>query len=163
MADEFGLKANSSMAVPFPLHYRFIHGKGETLMTWEKILIVDDDKDLLRGLSLRLKACDYHIAFASDVPSALGMARKERPDVIILDIGLPGGDGFMLMDRLKTLDPVSWIPIIILTARDPSTNRERAFKAGAQAFFQKPADNNELLAAIRKALGDSPDRMQGKI
>ena len=119
---------------------------------------MDDDKDFLQGLRLRLKACDYDAVFASDVPSALIMARKERPDVIILDIGLPGGDGFMVMDRLKALDTVAPIPIIILTARDPATNRERALKAGAQAFFQKPADNNQLLAAVRKALGDLPQQ-----
>lgn len=123
-------------------------------MAREKILIVDDDKDLLNGLNVRLKANGYNVFFATDAASAVAMARKERPDVIILDIGLPGGDGFMVMERLRALELTAPIPIIILTAKDPSTNRERALKAGAKAFFTKPAKNEELLTAIRKAVGE---------
>lgn len=123
-------------------------------MAREKILIVDDDKDLLNGLTLRLSAYEYNVLLATDAASAVAMARKERPDVIILDIGLPGGDGFMVMERLRALELTAAIPIIILTAKDPSTNRERALKAGAKAFFTKPAKNEELLTAIRKAVGE---------
>jgi len=66
------------------------------------------------------------------------MAQKERPDLIILDIGLPAGDGFIVLDRLQQ-SALSSIPVIILTARDPQYNRERTLKAGACAFLQKPA------------------------
>ena len=66
------------------------------------------------------------------------MAQKERPDLIILDIGLPAGDGFIVLDRLQQ-SALSSIPVIILTARDPQYNRERTLKPGACAFLQKPA------------------------
>ena len=117
-------------------------------MSGQKVLIVDDDKDILQGLNVRLKANGYSVVFAADGISAISVARKEKPDVIVLDIGLPGGDGFTVMERLGSLLPVSHIPIIILTARSILGNREPALNAGAQAFFHKPVDNDVLLAAI---------------
>ena len=80
------------------------------------------------------------------------MAQKEKPDLIILDIGLPAGDGFVVLDRLQQSAHLSSIPVIVLTARDPQFNRERTMKAGATAFLQKPADNDELLGVIRATL-----------
>lgn len=123
-------------------------------MNKKKILIVDDDKDLLRALHIRFKANNYEVVSATDAYMATKMSRDENPDLIILDIGLPMGDGFLVMDRLKDILPASMIPIIMLTGRDPEANKERALKAGAFAFFQKPADNDALLAAVRKALGE---------
>lgn len=76
----------------------------------------------------------------------------EHPDLIILDIGMPAGDGFTVMERLQKNAALAFIPVIIRTARDPQYTKERALKAGATSFFQKPADNEELLAAIRNAL-----------
>jgi DNA-binding response OmpR family regulator len=84
--------------------------------------------------------------------SAINMAQKEKPDLIILDIGLPAGDGFVVMERLGKVPSLTVIPVIVLTARDLQTNKMRALKAGAVAFFQKPADNDKLLTAIQKAL-----------
>jgi DNA-binding response OmpR family regulator len=63
------------------------------------------------------------------------------------------GDGFVVLDRLQTSDALSGVPVIVLSARDPQTNEERALKAGAAAFFQKPADNEELMNVIRVSLG----------
>ena len=129
--------------------------KGDLLMNKKKILIVDDDKDLLRALHIRFKANNYDVISAIDAYMATKMIRDEKPDLIILDIGLPMGDGFLVMDRLKDLFPANMAPIIMLTGRDPEANKERALKAGAFAFFQKPADNEALLTAVRKALGES--------
>jgi len=125
-------------------------------MSGQKILIVDDDKDVLRGLNVRLRANGYSVVFATDGFSAISVARKEMPDVIILDIGLPAGDGFSVIERLGSLLPVAHIPIIILSARDISGNKERALNAGVEAFLQKPVDNDVLLETIRKALGTLP-------
>src|SRR5690242_7163051 len=121
-------------------------------MSRPKILIVDDDFDLRRGLNLRLRANNYDVVYAADGLSAMAVAQKEHPDLIILDIGMPAGDGFTVMDRLQKSAPLACVPVIILTARDPQYHKERALKAGAIAFFQKPVDNEELLAAIRAAL-----------
>jgi DNA-binding response OmpR family regulator len=124
-------------------------------MSGHKVLIVDDDTDVLKGLSIRLKANGYSPVFAADGIAAVSVARNEVPEVIILDIGLPGGDGFTVMERLGSILPISQVPIIILTARDVSGNEARARAAGAYAFLQKPVDNDVLLETIREALGGS--------
>jgi two-component system KDP operon response regulator KdpE len=121
-------------------------------MPRQKILVVDDDPDLVKALRLRLRANEFDIATASDGYSAIAAAQKERPDLIILDLGLPVGDGFVVLERLQASNPLSSIPVIVLTARDPQNNEDRALKAGAAAFFQKPVDNEELLNVIRVSL-----------
>jgi DNA-binding response OmpR family regulator len=124
-------------------------------MSNKKILIVDDDKDVRLGYHIRLKANNYDTFFAADSLTSMIEARKHQPDVIILDLGLPGGDGFVVMDRLKSNTYLSVVPVIIVTARDPHANRRRALQAGAKAFLQKPVDNEELLAVIRQCLGET--------
>jgi two-component system KDP operon response regulator KdpE len=118
-----------------------------------KILVVDDDPDLVRALRLRLRANNYEVATATDGYSAIASAQKERPALIILDLGLPVGDGFVVLDRLQNIDALAGVPVIVLSARDPQANEERALRAGAAAFFQKPADNDELLNVIRVSIG----------
>ena len=122
-------------------------------MAKKKILIVDDDPDIRHGLDIRLRANDYEPIFAADALMAISAAQKEKPDLILLDIGLPGGDGFIVMRRFKTILSLASIPIIVVTSRDPITHKDRALEAGAEAFFQKPFNNDELLLAIGKILG----------
>jgi len=122
----------------------------------KKILIVDDDADVRQGTHIRLKASGYDTFFAADALSAVAEARKQNPDLILLDLGLPGGDGFIVMERLKRLPALAVIPIIVVSARDIGANLERAVKAGAVTLLQKPVDNAELLATIRRALGEPP-------
>jgi len=117
-----------------------------------KILIVDDDPNLRRALKIRLRANHYDTVQASDGYSAISVAQKEQPNLIILDLGLPAGDGFVVLERLRDSDTLSNIPVIVLTARDPQSNEHRTLQAGATAFFQKPADNSELLDVIRATL-----------
>jgi DNA-binding response OmpR family regulator len=124
----------------------------------KRILIVDDDPDVRLGLCLRLKANHYDIFFATDAVDAIAEARKNGPDLVILDLGLPAGDGFLVMERLKTMPSLAAIPIIVVSARDRHPNRERTLEAGAKAFLQKPIDDAELLAVIRHALGERSER-----
>ena len=121
----------------------------------KKILIVEDDPDVRKGMYVRLKANGYEVFLAADAPSSMIEARKHEPDLVILDLGLPAGDGFVVMERLKTLPSLAVIPIIVVSARDARANQERAVKAGAKAFLQKPVDNAELLAVIRQTLGEA--------
>jgi DNA-binding response OmpR family regulator len=123
----------------------------------KKILIVDDDPDIRHGLNIRLKANHYDTFFAADAFSSMVEARKHEPDLIILDLGLPAGDGFIVMERLKKLPSLAVIPIIVVSARDIRANQERALKMGAKAFLQKPVDDAELLSVIREAMGE-PDQ-----
>lgn len=118
-----------------------------------KILMIDDDPDLRLALKIRLEANHYDTVEASDGYAAMSVAQKEHPNLIILDLGLPAGDGFVVLKRLQNSDALSSIPVIILTGRDPQSNEEKTLQAGATAFFQKPADNGELLAVIRATLG----------
>lgn len=84
------------------------------------------------------------------------MARKEEPDVILLDLGLPAGDGKVVMQRLRAMPALEGIPVIVVSARDLSLERAELLEAGAAALFQKPFDYDELLAAIGRELGE-PD------
>jgi DNA-binding response OmpR family regulator len=118
-----------------------------------KILIIEDDPDISGLLGLRLRQNDYETAFASDAVTAMTVARKERPDVILLDIGLPGGGGLLVMERLKAVAPLAHVPVIVVSARDPATTEEHVLRAGARAFLGKPIDTERLLSTIRAALG----------
>lgn len=129
-------------------------------MSNKRILIVEDDGDVRLGYHLRLKANNYDTFFAADSLSGITEARKHQPDLIILDLGLPAGDGFVVMERLKSNTYLAVIPVIIVTGRDPYANRERALRAGAKAFLQKPVDNNELLAVIQRCLGETNGTQQ---
>ena len=117
-----------------------------------KILIVDDDPDLRRGLQLQLRANHYDTVQAADGYAAVAAAQRERPDLIILDLGLPAGDGFGVLDRLQRSDTLASIPVIVLTCRDAQQNEQRALQAGASASFQKPADQIELMNVIRATI-----------
>ena len=120
----------------------------------KKILIIEDDPDVRLGYHIRLKANNYDTFFAADALASMAEARKNQPDLIILDLGLPAGDGFVVMERLRANTPLAAIPIIVVSARDPRENGERALKAGAKANLQKPVDNEELLTVIRRLLGE---------
>jgi DNA-binding response OmpR family regulator len=121
----------------------------------KKILIIDDDPHLLLGLTPRLAANSYTVVTATDAISAVSVARKEVPDLIILDLGLPGGDGFLVLERIRNLAGLAATPVIVLSARNPVDNRKRSLDAGAVNFFQKPPDIHEFLSAIRQALGET--------
>jgi DNA-binding response OmpR family regulator len=122
-------------------------------MNNEKVLIVEDDSDIRLGYHVLLKANHYETFFAADALSALSEARKHQPDLIILDLGLPAGDGFVVLDRLRANTYLSLIPVIVVSGRDLPGNKERVLKSGAKAFLQKPWDDNELLALIGRQLG----------
>jgi len=124
-------------------------------MDKKKILVIDDDQDLALGLKVRLRANNYTTVFATDAVSAISQAVKENPDLILLDLGLPAGDGFVVMERLDNIESLSSVPVIVMSARDPQGHRDRALGAGAKAYIQKPVDNDELLATIGKVLGET--------
>src|SRR3984957_11817419 len=104
-------------------------------MSQKTILIVDDDPDLRLSLHLRLKANHYNVIFAGDGMAAVAEARKHMPDLVILDLGLPAGDGFSVMERLKANDGLSSIPVIVVSARDRGANMDGALKAAQRAFL----------------------------
>lgn len=123
-------------------------------MSRKTILVVDDDKDQLQGLGIRLRASGYDVVVASDCVQTISIVRKVQPDLILLDIGLPAGDGYLVMERLTGLNLLATVPVIVISAEDEAVHKQRALDAGAMAYFQKPADNDELKATVRAALGE---------
>ena len=122
-------------------------------MSDKKILVVEDDADVRLGYQVLLRAHHYDVSFAFDSVTAISEARKRQPDLIVLDLGLPAGDGFLVLDRFRTNTLLSMIPVIVVSARDHHGNEPRALKAGARAYVQKPWDDQVLLALIRQQLG----------
>ncbi len=105
-------------------------------------------------LHLRLKSQNYDTIPVADSITALSEARKQPPDLIILDLGLPGGGGIAFLQRLQALPRLSTIPVIILSAQERKMGEKPSLDAGAAAFFQKPAEPEELSKKIRELLGE---------
>jgi len=116
------------------------------------VLLVDDDNTILLGVGVRLKSMGYTVYTAKDAVSAVSAVVKHRPDVVVLDISLPAGDGFLVSDRLQTLVGSAATPIIFMTASENPTLRERAMKLGAAAFLMKPFAATTLADAVESAL-----------
>ncbi len=114
-----------------------------------RVLIVEDEPQLLRALSINLRARRYDVVGAADGASALRAASASPPDLVILDLGLPDLDGTEVIAGLR-----GWttVPIIILSARDRQADKVGALDAGADDYLTKPFGMDELLARVRAAL-----------
>lgn len=121
----------------------------------KKILIVDDDADIRSLLNDVLRRAGYDTAFAEDAISAISVARRESPDLILLNLGLPAGEGYVVMERLRGIASLGWVPVVVVSARDAAQFRNRALEEGARAFVEKPIDMTELLRVVQRELGES--------
>ncbi|HEX9787702.1 MAG TPA: response regulator transcription factor [Candidatus Binatia bacterium] len=128
-------------------------------MDSKTILIVEDDKDLILAMSVRLLSQGFTTLSAQDAASAIQMAAMRKPDLILLDLGLPDSNGFIVMEIVSQLKSAATVPIIVVSARPADVYREAAIMAGAKDYFQKPFDNEALLAAIRRELGEEAQRL----
>jgi len=133
-------------------------------MNKKKILIVDDSEVVLRAIRMRLESKGYEVLTALDGAGAVSTARRESPDLILLDLSFPpdvahgGGvswDGFVIMQWLRRLDEAKNIPIIVVTGGDPVKYKDRALTAGASGFFNKPISSDELLTMVRQTLEEA--------
>jgi two-component system cell cycle response regulator len=124
-------------------------------MSKKKILIVDDDASTRLVLSARLRSRNYEALVAADSIQAMSLARKELPHLMLLDIEMPGGDGFVVAQRVKALTSLEAIPVVIMTSSvDRAKAEARSVEAGAEAFLTKPVDQEELFATIEMILGE---------
>jgi putative two-component system response regulator len=121
-------------------------------MAMKTVLLVDDDNIFLLSIGVRLKSMGYTVCTAKDAASAISVARKNDPDVIVLDVSLPAGDGFLVAERLRNLMVSAATPIIIITASEKPELRQRAMNLGAVGFMKKPFDATTLADAIESAL-----------
>jgi CheY-like chemotaxis protein len=127
----------------------------------QKILVVDDDAVLRKTTALKLISQGYEVVTAVDAAAAIGAVRKEKPDLILLDINFPpdvahGGsmnwDGFLIMTWLQRIESARHIPVIIITGGEPAKYEQRALSSGAAGFFQKPLNHDLLLSTINRAV-----------
>jgi CheY-like chemotaxis protein len=124
----------------------------------QKILVVDDNEIILKTISLKLQGAGYQVITALDGSEAVAAARKEKPDLILLDVSFPpdvGGvewDGFRIMEWFHRMENVKKTPVIIITGGEDAQHKERAVSGGAVAFFHKPIDHDDLLKVIRATL-----------
>lgn len=118
----------------------------------KKVLIIEDDRKIAMALALRLKSAGYEPSMAYDALTGVNDAVKCRPDLVLLDISIPAGNGFTVAERVKTLIPRP-TPIIFLTASKQESFRERAQQLGAAGYFEKPYEAEALLAAVHQQIG----------
>jgi len=119
-----------------------------------KILIVEDNPDTRLALTVRLQNSGFAVLQAHNIATATSLVFSVSPDLIVLDLGLPDGDGYTFMQKLKSSSATSSIPVIVLTARDPHENQECSYEGGAFDFFQKPVHYKWLLTSIERALDE---------
>ena len=122
----------------------------------KKILIVEDDKDICKALAIRLKSCNYQVDIAEDAVTGVNHVVKNNPDLILMDISIPAGNGFILAERVRALPGIGNIPIIFMTANKQPELKQKAEEMGAAAFFEKPFDSNMLITKISQLLPVNP-------
>lgn len=126
-----------------------------------RILVIDDETQIRKMLKIALKSVGYDVAEADSVQSGLAALVRQQPDLLILDLGLPDGDGMALLAELRTF---SKIPVIVLSVRSGDSDKVQALDVGAQDYVSKPFSVEELLARVRAQLRDRlPEKTQPQL
>jgi len=123
----------------------------------EKLLIVDDEKDIVKMLDYNLKKEGFRLISAYDGEAALELSKKEHPDLVILDLMLPGIDGLEVCKSLKRDDKTAKIPVIMLTAKSQESDKVVGLELGADDYITKPFSPRELIARIKAVLRRSKE------
>jgi DNA-binding response OmpR family regulator len=118
----------------------------------KKILIVDDEKELVSLVALHMRLAGFEVIYAVNGTSALELARREKPDLMILDLMLPKINGWEVCRRIKKDDATRLIAVVMLTARVQLDDKEKGFQAGADDFVTKPFSPRELVARVKRVL-----------
>lgn len=118
-----------------------------------RVLIADDDRDILELVAFRLGHAGYETVTADDGAEALRLAREQQPDLVVLDVMMPKLDGYEVMRALRTDQATRGTPVILLTARAQESDVSRGFEAGADDYVRKPFSPQELTARVQAILG----------
>jgi DNA-binding response OmpR family regulator len=124
-----------------------------------KILVVDDEPFLLELISTRLQIAGYNVAQAKDGTRALTALRDFIPDAMVLDINMPGLDGFGVLEQMRAVPRWAQIPTMVLTARNRSEDVQRAMSLGARDYLTKPFDDQQLLLRVARLLRKLPRKV----
>lgn len=116
-----------------------------TTTTAKSILIIEDDPDIRHLLGIRLRHAGYQTIDAANGPDGLRLVHEARPSLVVLDIGLPGMDGWQVLQRIRD---ISSIPVMILSARGLEAEKVRGLQSGADDYVTKPFGHQELVARI---------------
>jgi CheY-like chemotaxis protein len=117
-----------------------------------RILVVEDSAVIRRLIEVCLRAADLEIVTRADGKSGLQAVGSESPDLVVLDIGLPGMDGWEVLDRIRRDETTKSIPVVVLTAHAEEESRRRANEGGADAFVTKPFQPNDFRATVLSLL-----------
>ena len=117
-----------------------------------KILVIEDDPAGLRLVGYTLKKQGYEVVTASNGLEGLKKAREEGPDLVILDLMLPGIDGFEICHRLRTEPQTARLPILVFSGKTGKADRDTALKVGANAYLVKPASPSEVIKQVESLL-----------
>lgn len=120
----------------------------------KRLLVVDDEQDMLLAIKLRLEASGYDVHTATDGLTGLNLARTLKPDLIILDIMLPKMNGYKISRFLKYDEEYKHIPVIMLTALSGDDDRTTGVETGANAYITKPFETQQLIDTVRGFLGE---------
>ena len=127
------------------------------MMPQAKILVVDDEPEIVRALTMRLRAAGYEVIAANDGLIGTKMAIQEAPDLVLLDIGMPCGNGHTVADRMRKNVKTMTTPFVFLTACAAEEDRRKAAGARAAGYLTKPFKTHELLDTIARVLKQEPD------
>jgi DNA-binding response OmpR family regulator len=117
-----------------------------------KVLVVDDDEVARRLLGSKLSALGHDVVSALDANSGLAEAQAGSPDMILLDIGLPDGSAFTVLEQLRAVPALAEVPVFVVSAREAEGNQDRALAAGAAAYFEKSHGIGPIVDAVQAAL-----------
>ena len=123
----------------------------------KRVPLVEDEANIAESITFLLERAGFEVAVEDDGRRALEGAIADVPDVLVLDVMLPGLDGYEILRRLRADPRCEALPVLMLTAKGQREDREMALECGADLFITKPFSNAEIVAAVRQLAGGTPD------
>jgi DNA-binding response OmpR family regulator len=121
------------------------------------VLVADDDDDILLLVTTRLRRDGFEVIAARNGEEALALAKERRPDIAVLDIGMPKLDGLEVLEQIRADETLEGMRVLLLTAKAQESDVRRGYDAGADAYVRKPFSPSELSTRVRELTGDVPD------
>lgn len=118
----------------------------------KQVLVVEDDRKIAKSLEIRIRSIGHKPVLAFDAIMGIQSAVKHNPDLVIMDISMPGGTGLSVAETMQELSATQNTPIIFITASKKLSHREKALELGAVGFFEKPYDTDKLLDKVSQVI-----------